>query len=140
MGAWGSGIFDNDTALDWVGDLAEAEDALALIDDTLERVAGNGIDYLEAPEAEEALAAAQVVAMLQGNPGNMGAYGDEVAEWVLTHPLMVSPELAHKARAAVLRVLAPQSELAELWEESDEASEWKDCVQDLQTRIVEAGA
>lgn len=140
MGAWGTGIFDNDTALDWAGDLADAEDALALIDDMLERVAGDGIDYLEAPDAEEALAAAQVVAMLQGNPGSTGAYDDEVAEWVDEHPLRVSPELAHKAHAAVLRILAPRSELAELWEESDEAAEWKACVQDLQARILGAAA
>ena len=26
MGAWGSGCFENDTALDWAGDVASAED------------------------------------------------------------------------------------------------------------------
>jgi hypothetical protein len=140
MGAWGTGIFENDTALDWVWDLEDAEDALALIEDTLERVAGDGLDYLEAPDAEEALAAAQVVAMLQGNPGDLGAYSEELEEWVQTHPMAVPRVLAHKARAAVVRILAPQSELAELWEESEEAGEWKACVQDLQSRIVEADA
>ena len=135
MGAWGTGIFENDTALDWVWALEDAEDALALIGATLERVVGNGVDYLDAGDAEEALAAAQVISMLQGNPGSEGDYSEELDAWVRQHPLAVPPALAQKARTALARIVAPHSELAELWEESGEAGEWKACVTELQSRI-----
>jgi len=37
MGAWGTGNFDNDTALDWVYDLEDRED-LSLVVDTIDAV------------------------------------------------------------------------------------------------------
>ena len=35
MGAWGTGNFANDSALDWVADLDEQQDGLAYIEQTL---------------------------------------------------------------------------------------------------------
>ena len=66
-GAWDTGPFDNDDALDWVWELSESND-LAVIEATLESAA-NSSGYLEAPTASMAIAAAEVVAALRGNPG-----------------------------------------------------------------------
>ena len=79
MGAWGTGVFDNDTACDWVGELVESSD-LSRIETTLDNVLQAGSGYLEAPEAEEALAAAEVVARLQGNWGVRDVYTAPVDE------------------------------------------------------------
>ena len=68
MGAWGTGIFDNDTACDWAYDLEGASD-LSLIERALSKVLNVGAEYLEATEAEEALAAAETIARLKGNLG-----------------------------------------------------------------------
>lgn len=134
MGSWGTGTYDNDTAGDWVGDLADTDD-LSLIEATLDQVLDAGSDYLESPEAEEALAAADVIARLQGNPGESSAYTEDVETWVAEHPLKIPPDLAHKAVKAIDRILKGPSELLELWEEGEEVDDWRDEIKKLKARI-----
>ncbi len=134
MGAWGAGSFDNDTACDWSYDLEETDD-LSLVEDALERVLEAGDEYLDAMDAEEALAAAEVIARLQGNFGEKNAYTEPVDEWVAANPLPVSPELAKRSHAVIERIVGSESELAELWEESESFDEWKAAVAELKGRI-----
>jgi hypothetical protein len=134
MGAWDHTAFGNDDACDWGSDLS-AQDDLSFVEEALERVLDTGEDYLEAPEASEAIAAAEVVARLQGHFGNRDAYTEPVDEWVAAHPTVVSTELARKAQAALDRVLQPPSELVELWEESDSYQAWVEAVNELKGRI-----
>lgn len=134
MGAWDTGIFDNDTACDWACGLKDAHDR-ALIERTLDAVLDVGDDYLEAPEAEEALAAAETLARLLGRGGVRNAYTEAVDAWVAAHPGRPSPELLDKARRAVARILGADSELRELWEDSDDADAWRQAVEDLQARL-----
>ncbi len=134
MGAWGAGSFDNDTACDWTYDLEETDD-LSLVEEALERVLGAGTEYLDAMDAEEAIAAAEVIARLQGNFGERNAYTETADEWVAANRLEVTPDLARKSHAAIDRIVGEQSELAELWEESDSLGEWKAAVAELKARI-----
>jgi len=62
MGAWGVLAFDNDEANDWAYDLVEADD-LSLVESAFDMVAAAD-DYLEAPDASNALAACEVLARL----------------------------------------------------------------------------
>lgn len=135
MGAWGTGIFDNDTACDWAYELEEVED-LSLIEQTLDRVLDTGSEYLEAPEAEEALAAADVIARLQGNWGTRNSYTEEVDTWVERTKLIPSTELVAKAISAIERIISPPSELLELWEESPNGPAWKQEVKKLESRLA----
>lgn len=64
-GAWESGSFDNDDAMDWVATCARSSGTSA-IGKTLEMSLESA--YLEAPEASEAIAAAEVVAAARGKP------------------------------------------------------------------------
>src|SRR4029077_20471076 len=73
MGAWGPGTLENDTAVDWMYGLGEVPD-LSLIEGTLDRALAVGDDYLEAADAEEAIAAAEAVARLLGNFGVRNDY------------------------------------------------------------------
>ncbi len=130
MGAWGAGNFDNDTAWDWAHALEEAHD-LSLVEEAIGRVLEAG-GYLDAPDAEEAIAAAEVIARLQGNPGD---YAEKVDEWVSENKFAVSAELAKKSHTALERILGADSELAELWGESESFDEWKAAVTDLKARI-----
>ena len=135
MGAWGTGVFDNDTACDWVGELVESSD-LSRIETTLDNVLQAGSGYLEAPEAEEALAAAEVVARLQGNWGVRDVYTAPVDEWVEENNLVPTEDLVQKAIRAIDRILAPSSELLELWEETgDDLEAWKASLDDLRSRV-----
>lgn len=134
MGAWDVDAFGNDTACDWAYGLEETDDLL-LVENTIEWVLSAGDDYLEAPDAEEALAAAEVIARLQGNWGLRNAYSEPVDKWVEQHSLKPPAGLARKARAAIDRILAPPSELLELWEESEVFADWKAAVLDLKSRV-----
>jgi hypothetical protein len=135
MGAWGTGIFDNDTACDWAYELEEVED-LSFIEQTLDRVLDTGSEYLEAPEAEEALAAADVIARLRGNWGTRNSYTEVADVWVERIELIPSTELVAKAVSATERIISPPSELLELWEEVSDGPAWKQEVEQLRSRLA----
>lgn len=132
MGAWGTGSFENDAALDWLYDFGEND--FRLIDRTLAGVAGMiEADELDADEACEVLAAAECVAAAAGHPAT--ALPEEIQEWLDENsPIQVKPEFVTMAQQAVTRVLA-KSELRELWLESDEFVAWDTAVTNLQTRL-----
>lgn len=132
MGTWGMGSFENDTAMDWLADFAAHD--FRLIDRTLAGVAAmQAVDELEAEEACEVLAAAECVAAALGFPAvDLPA---EVTDWVTTNsPIQVKPAYVHMAQTAVARVRA-DSELKDLWAETDEYGLWETVVADLQTRL-----
>ena len=132
MGAWGTGSFENDTALDWLYDFGEND--FRLIDRTLAGVAGMvEADYLDADEACEVLAAAECVAAAAGYP--LDNPPEELAEWLADNsPIQVKTDYIEMARKAVVRVLT-KSELRELWLESEEFDGWETAVTDLQSRL-----
>lgn len=134
MGAWGVLAFDNDTANDWADDLEEASD-LTAVESALEEVEQVGTDYLDQEVACVALAACEVLARLRGKPGYNNAYTETVDTWVATHRITPNPKLLARASAVVDRVLAKDSELAELWEGS-ESNAWRQATQDLRDRLV----
>ena len=136
MGTWDTGTFDNDTAADWAWTLAEQDD-LSLVEAALDAVLAAGDAYLEAPEAEEALAAAEVLARLRGRWGVRNAYTEPVDTWVEAHPLVPPAALVEKAQRAIARVRTPPSELLELWEEAgDDLAAWQAALDDLATRAA----
>lgn len=135
MGAWGYGAFDNDTAEDWAYKLEEAED-LGVIDAALDAVVEAGEEYLEASEAEVALAAAAVVALLQAGDDALECANETVAAWVAGHPQEVPWKLARKTRAALDRILTEPSELLEQWIETEDYDAWQSSVVELKLGIV----
>ena len=135
MGTWDTDAFGNDTACDWGYSLEDTND-LSLVESIIDRVLATGSDYLEAPESEEALAAVEVVARLQGNWGIRNAYTEPVDSWVERTQLTPSTELVQKAHAAIDRIQISPSELLELWEESEMVDEWKKSLLDLKARVM----
>jgi hypothetical protein len=132
MGTWGVLAFDNDDANDWAYGLDEVND-LSLVESTFATVEGAD-DYLEAPDASNALAACEVIVRLNGHSGYTNAYTEKVDEWVKRNKQTPSPELITRGNAVIDRVLGANSELRELWSES-EASEWLESVEDLRRRL-----
>lgn len=133
MGAWGVLAFDDDDANDWAYDLAEADD-LSIVASAFDTVA-EAKDYLEAPDASNALAACEVLARLNGKPGYKNPYTEKVDEWVAAHPQTPSPALLARANAVINRILGDNSELKELWADSDENNNWLASVDDLRQRL-----
>jgi len=134
MGAWGAGTFDNDQALDWVGEL-EATDDLDLIRSTFADAFSE--EYLEADVASCALAAAEVVAAMAGQAGNLP---DGVKAWMDRVDVELTPTDTALALRSVERVRAHDSELVELWAESDSSDEFLGVLHELEARLLAAGA
>ena len=63
MGTWAVDAFGNDDAADWAYGLENVKD-LSLVEATLDKAIASAGEYLEAPEAAEALAAIEVIARL----------------------------------------------------------------------------
>jgi hypothetical protein len=132
MSAWTSGLFDNDDALDFIDDLAEAPEWRTVVQalDYVTKQAG----YLEAPEGQIAVAAAAIVAAAVGD---VTILPDNHRE--LKAALRAPPEGAVAlARSALARVVAPASELDELWQEGDEHDAWLTQIAALQTTLSAA--
>ncbi len=130
MGAWGAGIFENDEALDWVFELEQAED-ISFLEENLKIVTERGDEYLDASEASVALAAAEVVAALM--KAALPDLPDEVKKWVGEHTAENS-NLAQLALKATQRIRA-NSELKELWDESNNAADWYAVMDNLEERL-----
>jgi len=90
---------------------------------------------LEAPEAEEAIAAADTLSRLRGQFYVKNAYTESVDEWVAGNPKTPSQDDIQMALNALKRIRGDDSELKELWEEGD-GSEWSKHMSDLEARLT----
>ncbi|MER7109459.1 DUF4259 domain-containing protein [Streptomyces sp. NPDC000229] len=114
MGTWDVGPFDNDTAADFCDDLDEAAagEREGIVRGILTRVIDTAGD-LEAPESEQAVAAAALVAaQCSGGEPADPVYGPK-------EPLPDLTGLRDLALQALDRVMTDPSELMDLWAESD---------------------
>lgn len=130
MGTWGSGGFDNDDASDLAYEFER--DGLSALDAALTVAA---VDYLEAPAAQRAIAAAELVAAAMGRPGQLPPEIDIDANPFVARIAEGLADLQAMATAAVDRVLADRSEFKDLWAE-DDATEWLAAVADLRSRLA----
>nr|WP_053914190.1 DUF4259 domain-containing protein [Streptomyces sp. TP-A0875] len=130
MGTWDVGPFDNDTAADFSYTLDEAAaDARAgIILGTLTHVIDTA-GYLEAPESEEAVAAAALVAAQcpEGEPTDP-VYGPE-------EPLPDLTGVRDLALQALDRVMTEPSELMDLWDESN-GGPWRTHIRNLRNVLT----
>ncbi len=127
MGVYGPYFDENDDAADWLEDFADAPDwqrideALAVID----------ADYLEAPEAAQALAAAEIVAAALGKPSPR--LDIEVADWAAEE----EDGAKERRQSAILALdrVREDSELQELWQDADEYSVWLASINETMARL-----
>lgn len=89
-------------------------------------------EYLEAPDCSVALAAGEVVAALKG--ALTPDMPDDAKECVSSLKIKADPGTVSLALKAVERIKT-DSELKELWDESDDPAEWYAAVADLEARL-----
>src|SRR5260370_9823941 len=130
MGAWGSGSFDNDDAVNFLSELRAKE-----VSDISEILSGieKQTGYIEAPECSVVIAAAEVIAASKGAPTSKAS--PEIAAWIKEKRPTIVPELVSSALKAVGR-LKTDSELKELWDEAGRLQEWHDRIDDLAQRLA----
>ena len=131
MGAWGTKSFENDDALDWVNELEKCNDP-KIFWDAVESVINE--EYIDADIATEALAALEVTAAMKGK--NSDDLPEEVDKWLSENKGIQLPNNFYiRAEEALNKIMGSESELKELWEESDSYNDWLDNMQNLISRI-----
>lgn len=135
MGTWSVDAFGNDDAADWAFELAESDD-LSLVEAAIDGALAES-EYLEAPDAAIALAAMEVIARLKANWGDRNAYTEPTDRWVERVTVQLQPQLLARARAAIDRILGENSEMLELWQDSDDYEAWVESVENLRSRLGE---
>lgn len=135
MGAWGTDILDNDAAQDFIAAILD-ENNLAMIEEAIERVLKTGDEELEAPDAEEAIAAVDIISrLLQYDEDDELDEEDELAVWISNCEEEPDDVLVENARKAIERILTEPSELLEQWQESDDYETWERGVRALQQSL-----
>jgi hypothetical protein len=134
MGAWAEDAFGNDTACDWAGDFAAAP-SFDQVEAAIDRVLASEA-YLDADEACECLVACEIIARLKGNWGAKNSYSEGIDQWVDSVTLIPSQALVSKAKQAISRILAENSELQELWDEEGYNDSWHEQMHSLLERVT----
>lgn len=132
MGTWDVGPFENDMAADFAYTLDETapDKREDLVRATLSRTI-QAQDYLESPEGAEAVAAAALIAaQCPGGEPISTSYGPEEA-----FPTFAD-DLRPLAAEALDRVVAENSELADLWDETPHGREWRQGISRLRAVLA----
>jgi hypothetical protein len=134
MGSWSQEPFGNDTAGDWAYGLTETKD-LSYVETALDKVLSIGSGYLEATEAEEAVAAIEVLAKLLGKGTQSDAYTEDADAWVAALGIKPDTALLMKAQRVIDRILGADSELLELWQEGEDDGAWRSTITALRAAV-----
>lgn len=133
MGAWGAGSFENDDAADFLGDVLENGD-ISLLREVFDNVL-TSTEYVESPDACQAIVAAEIIAAALGRPTLAAQQVQELAALLPTIRPDIDAGLVAQAADALARILEPNSELLELWEESESLLEWQALMQELRLQL-----
>lgn len=134
MGTWSHESFGNDTANDWAYELEDATD-FSVIEAALQMALDEGDEYLDADLAMEAIAAVEVIAKRLGKGTQSDVYTEKVDQWLETISEQPSDGLLSLAKRVLERIAADDSELKELWLESDEYELWLGNIQQLKDAL-----
>ena len=101
MSMWGTGIFENDDALDWIYDLADSG-SLTNVSSALDVVIRNKDESPELSDCRIALASAEIIAAMYGDPSP--DLPEEAEEWI-GDKILENENLRAKAEDAVALIL-----------------------------------
>lgn len=134
MGAWGHLNFENDTALDLVYEIEEK--GADRIKNAIEAINSREEDsFLDSDLCSEALAAIEYIAAVKDKASE--DFPEDAEEWLTPankESLLAIRNLIPKSKQAIDRI-QHNSELKDLWEETEDFNEWTKVLEDLATRI-----
>lgn len=132
MGTWGKGSFENDSAADFMNEVIQDGDFA--LREAFDVVLDVDTDDLVAEEGMRAIAAAEILAaVLTGDTSKITDAG--LRTWIQNANKTSLANLRSLASEALDRILAPQSELPELWEETEDDGAWLADVQRLRSSL-----
>jgi len=134
MGAWGHLNFENDTALDLVYEIEEK--GADRIKNAIEAINSREEDaFLDSDLCSEALAAIEYIAAVKDKASE--DFPEDAEEWLTPankENLLAIRNLVPKSKQAIDRI-QHNSELKDLWEETEDFADWTKVLEDLATRI-----
>ena len=137
MGAWGYGYFEDDSALDFAAEVEDAAQPATVLREALQTALQ--AEYLESEEGSAVIvAAAYIDQQLHGTRFSPAGRSKPLAvdSFAERHPAVDLAPLRETAVAALRRVLAPDSELHELWAENEtDYPAWRQGVEQLLQRL-----
>lgn len=132
MGAWGTGIFDDDTALDTLDELQEAN-VLEFIETAFSEAKES--EYLDYDQCISVLVSGAIIDYIL-NSTKFFEEDDEYTEWFESLEDLEVVHLKGDAVKALELVISDRSELNELWSENEQDySKWKDNITSMIKRI-----
>ena len=146
MGAWDYGVFDDDTACDFVIDLFEREDVAGCCEKAFDNAIGS--EYLEFDVGIEASVCGAVVdSVLNGttysyyfDPESDLEGEEQFINWISnirkSTDLSVFNHLKDKAVRSLTLLISEKSELCELWSENEELfPKWRGVYEEMIERL-----
>lgn len=134
MGAWGHLNFENDTALDLVYEIEEK--GADRIKNAIEAVNSREEDsFLDSDLCIEALAAIEYIAAAKDKASE--DFPEDAEDWLTPankENLLAIRHLIANSKQAIDRI-QHNSELKDLWEETEDFAEWNKVLEGLVTRI-----
>jgi len=125
MGAWGFKTFENDYALDWVDSLI-CQNKKDMVIRALKEIELNN-EYIEGPECSEALCAIELISSIKSEDSSN--LTEELLEWINEKRGLLMKSITFSQSEidlaiSTLQKIINDSELKELWQESDNYQEW----------------
>lgn len=130
MANWGPGIYENDDAMDWIYDLLDSG-GLSRVKQALDVVIQEDVEDLELADCHIALAAADLVASLDGeiNPN----LPTEAEDWIT---LTNRPVSGLRAKAElVVKKIVNESFIPDQFDDVDQRSQWHGEMKSLLERL-----
>lgn len=133
MGKRGVGSFENDQAMDFVGELEGTKD-LSLLEAALDLEDEDEDEDLDASIGEDIVVAGEIVAALMGKPGRDLPAG--ASAWVAAHRGIDVSTLRPKAIHLLRAVLSEGSKLRQQWaRNAKDGPRWQGSVTELLARL-----
>jgi len=135
MGAWGTGSFDNDTAMDWAANVKTIDDILAPIRQShlkMTTQAEHSDCLIDTTLSEQTIAAVSALISMNfwANPQIPGEFLKKINDFQLPE------DWPQKEAYEALCHIRDHSELANLWAENQNTyKEWRNCTRYLMVRI-----
>ncbi|WP_185234339.1 DUF4259 domain-containing protein [Teredinibacter franksiae] len=122
MGAWGIGVFDDDTSCEVIEDAID--DGTSIEGIIKKALSSAESDYIEYTECHEIIVASAMVNSLINGVSYEGV--DDLDNWLIKQDKAAVIPFKSKLASALLLVIGDTSELNELWAENeDDYPTWK---------------
>lgn len=135
MGAWGHGIFDDDTAYDYINEVDNSDKPKEIFKTAFETAINT--DYLEYDDCHAVTVSASYIdTILNGTKPRVDADDENFYPFIENNKNLDVADLKSEAIKALEKVISDNSELNELWAENEELyPKWKGNIEELIKRL-----